>query len=183
MLRVRTRLYPKIERGVLALGWLRAAEAKHGRGGKRLIFVCSGNICRSPYAEAIARMRGLNAISCGTHTRTGLPADGLAVTEAARRAVDLTSHTTTRWEDIELEEGDLIIAMQLRHAWAVLPRARAHHNPVVMLSSLLAEFAPVWDPYGKPGDAYERAFDLIDAGVQRMTQWHDLAARELNGCA
>ena len=176
-------MYPNIERGVLAMGWLRADESRHGRGSRRIVFVCSGNICRSPYAHVLARMRGMNAISCGTHTRPGLPADGVAITEAARRQVDLTSHTTTRWEDVELQEGDLIVAMQLRHAWAVLPRARAHHCPIVMLSSLLPEFAPVWDPYGKHSDAYQRAFDLIDAGVERMTRWHELAARQAHGRA
>ncbi len=183
MLRVRTRLYPKIERGVLALGWLRANEARHSQGSKRLVFVCSGNICRSPYAQALARMRGMRAISCGTHTRPGLPADATAIREAARRDVDLTSHMTTRWEDVDLAEGDLIVAMQLRHAWTVLPRARANRCPVVMLSSFLPEFAPVWDPYGKPGDAYQRAFDLIDSGVDRMARWHELSARETHGRA
>lgn len=183
MLRVRTRLYPKIEWGVLALGWLRANEARHSRGAKRLLFVCSGNICRSPYAHALARQRGMNAISCGTHTRAGLPADAVAIEEAARRDVDLTSHITTRWEDIGLVEGDLIVAMQLRHAWSVLPRARANHCPVVMLSSLLPRFAPVWDPYGKPADAYQRAFELIDAGMDSLMRWRELAARERHGRA
>jgi protein-tyrosine phosphatase len=149
----------------------------------RLVFVCSGNICRSPYAHALARGRGMNAISCGTHTRAGLPADGMAIKEAARREVDLTSHITTRWEDIDLAEGDLIVAMQLRHAWTVLPRARAYRCPVVMLSSFLPKFAPVWDPYGKPGDAYQRTFDLIDTGVDSMTRWRELAARQMHGRA
>ena len=167
---------------MLALGWLRADRARHGRS-RRLVFVCTGNICRSPYAQAVARMRGVNAVSCGTQTDTGLPANDVAVAEAARRSVDLTSHTTTRWEDLELEEGDLIVAMQLRHAWAVLPRARERSCPVVMLSSLLPEFAPVFDPYGKESAAFQHAFDLIDTGVESMTRWPDLAARTTNGRA
>jgi protein-tyrosine phosphatase len=128
-------------------------------------------------------MWGMRAISCGTDTRPGLAADKVAIAQAAQRAVDLTSHTTTRWEDVELEQGDLIVAMQLRHAWAVLPRAREYHCPVVMLSSLLPEFAPVWDPYGKDDGAYHRAFDLIDMAVTRMKEWPGLAARKTNGRA
>jgi protein-tyrosine phosphatase len=156
---------------MLALGWLRADEARHRPNLKRVVFVCSGNICRSPYAEVIARVRGLTAVSCGTETETGLAADSTAIVEAARRGVDLKAHRTTRWEDLELQAGDLIVAMQLRHARAVLPRARASDCPVVMLSSLLPQFAPVWDPYGKQSPEFQRAFDLIDAGVQRMSQW------------
>ena len=163
---------------MLALGWLRAEEARH-RPLKRVVFVCSGNICRSPYAEVTARMRGLTAVSCGTETQTGLAADNTAIIEAARRAVDLNAHRTTRWEDLELEAGDLIVCMQLRHALAVRPRARASGCPVVMLSSfLLPQFAPVWDPYGKQSPEFQRAFDLIDAGVQRMSQW-----KQASGCA
>jgi protein-tyrosine phosphatase len=182
MWRVRSYLYPEIERGLLALGYLRADQARHGRA-KRLVFVCTGNICRSPYAQAVARMRHVNAVSCGTQTNNGLPANDVAIAEAARRAVDLTSHTTTCWEDLELEEGDLVVAMQLRHAWAVLPRARARSVPVVMLSSLLPEFAPVFDPYGKDSAAFQRAFDLIDMGVQNMIRWPALAAVQANGRA
>jgi protein-tyrosine phosphatase len=162
---------------MLALGWFRADEVRHWRALKRMVFVCSGNICRSPYAEVAARMLGLDAVSCGTHTRAGLPADATAITEAARREVDLTAHRTTRWEDCEIETGDLIVAMQLRHALAVLPRARARSCPVVMLSSfLLPEFAPVWDPYGKQSAEFRRAFDLIDAGLRRMSQLKEGAA-------
>ena len=157
---------------MLALGWLRADEARHRCSLKRVVFVCSGNICRSPYAEVSARMRGLTAVSCGTQTQTGLAADNTAIIEAARRAVDLKAHRTTRWEDLELEAGDLIVCMQLRHALAVRPRARASGCPVVMLSSfLLPQFAPVWDPYGKQSPEFQRAFDLIDAGVHRLSQW------------
>ena len=162
---------------MLALGWLRADEGRHRPNLKRVVFVCSGNICRSPYAEVIARMRGMTAVSCGTQTETGLEADSTAIVEAARRAVDLKAHRTTRWEDLEPQAGDLIVAMQLRHARAVLPRARAYGCPVVMLSSLLPQFAPVWDPYGKQSPEFQRAFDLIDAGVQRMSQWHVATGR------
>ena len=177
MLRVRTRLYPLIERSLLTFGWLRADETRHGRHCKRVVFVCSGNICRSPYAEVIARMRGLPAVSCGTHTQTGLPADATAIVEATRRAVDLSAHRTTRWEDFEPGDGDLLVAMQLRHARAILPRARDKGCPVVMLSSLLPEFAPVWDPFGKGSPEFQRSFDLIDAGVERLSQWRSLGGR------
>jgi protein-tyrosine phosphatase len=182
MLRVRTYLYPEIERGVLALGWLRADQARHGRS-RRLVFVCSGNICRSPYAQAVARQRGVNAVSCGTQTHAGLPANEVAIAEAARRSIDLTSHRTTRWEDLEIEEDDLIVVMQLRHALSVLPRARERSCPVVMLSSLLPEFAPVFDPYGKESAAFQRAFGLIDRGIQSITEWPDLTALQANGRA
>jgi len=126
MLRVRTRLYTWLERSILTLGWLRADELSKWKECERLVFVCTGNICRSPYAEVAAHRHGLRAVSCGTQTQTGLPANATAIEEAALRRVDLSSHATTRWQDFEIGKGDLIVAMQLRHAIAVWPRARAH---------------------------------------------------------
>lgn len=169
MLQLRRRMYTWVERSILASGAL-------GTGGRtlepnpgRIIFVCTGNICRSPYAEFVARRHGLEAISCGTDTRAGLPADRGAMEEAHRRGVDMQSHLTTRWEDVELRPGDLIVAMQLQHAIVVRPRVRRQSCRVVMLNSfLLPEFAVIWDPYGKPQQAFSEAFDLIDSGVGRL---------------
>lgn len=136
----------------------------------RLVFVCSGNICRSPYAEAVARSYGACAISCGTATQLGLPADGLAIKEAAERARDISAHRTMPWEQVTLTPGDVIVAMQLRHAIAVLSRARQRSAPVVMLSSVLPKHAVISDPYGWPQQEYMRIFDLIEAGVRSIVQ-------------
>jgi protein-tyrosine phosphatase len=168
MLRVRARLNSLIERGVLALGCLRADRLRQWHHCRRLIFVCSGNICRSPYAQEAARRHGIAAVSCGTHTNNGLPAEPAAIREAARRGVDLSAHRTTKWDDLAIEKGDVIVAMQLRHALTVLSRARAEAYPVVMFSSLLPGFATVWDPFGKPDEQFRQVFDLIDAGIARF---------------
>jgi protein-tyrosine phosphatase len=178
MLRVRARLNSSIERGVLALGWLRADRVRQWPERARLIFVCSGNICRSPYAQEAARRRGIAAISCGTHTDNGLPANSSAVRNAAERGVDLSVHRTTKWEDLVVEKGDVVVAMQLQHALAVLPRARAAASPVVMFSSLLPDFTTVFDPYGKPDEQFRAVFDLIDTGIERVARLHAPASLE-----
>ncbi len=170
MLRVRARLSSAVERSALALGWLRADRLRPWHTRERLIFVCSGNICRSPYAQEVARRHGWAAISCGTHTDNGLPANTAAVREAARRGVDLSAHKTTRWEDLEVEKGDVIVAMQLQHALAVLPRAREEDFPVIVFSSLLPSFTTVWDPYGKSDEQFKAVFNLIDTGLARVAR-------------
>jgi protein-tyrosine phosphatase len=170
MLRVRARLNSAVERGVLTLGWLRADRLPQWQECGRLVFVCSGNICRSPYAQEVARRHGLAAVSCGTHTNNGLPANSSAIQAAGQRGVDLAGHRTTRWEDLEIEKGDVILAMQLQHALAVLPRARAVASRVVMFSSLLPAFTSIHDPYGKPLEEFRRVFDLIDVGISRIAR-------------
>jgi protein-tyrosine phosphatase len=178
MLRVRARLSSAVERSALALGWLRADRLRQWPSCRRLIFVCSGNICRSPYAEEVARRHGLTAVSCGTHTHNGLAANESAVREAAQRGVDLSAHKTTRWEDLKVEKGDVIVAMQLQHALSVLPRARSEAFPVVVFSSLLPSFTTVWDPYGKPAEQFHAVFDLIDTGIARVARLHAPGAVE-----
>lgn len=155
---------------MLALGCLRADRLRQWPQRGRLVFVCSGNICRSPYAQEVARRHGIAAVSCGTDTNNGLPADGAALRTAAERGVDLSAHRTTKWEDLVVEKGDVIVAMQLKHALAVLPRARAEAFPVVVFSSLLPDFTTVFDPYGKPDERFREVFDLIDAGIQRAAR-------------
>lgn len=169
MLQLRNRMYTWVERLALASGNLGANHATLPSGPSRLVFVCSGNICRSPFAEFVARTRGLEAISAGTHTDNGLPADRTALAEASRRGVDMGSHLTTRWEDAPLRGGDLIVAMQLRHVVAVRQRARQLGCHVVLLNAfLLPDFAVIWDPYGKPQNVYAQSFDLIESGIDRL---------------
>lgn len=165
------KLYPRIERPVVALGGFVESRPHSWRNFQRVIFVCTGNICRSPYAEAVARKYGVAAVSCGVATQNGLPADPTAIKEAARRNIDTTTHRTTRWEDLEIKPGDVVIATELRHAMAVRHKAREENCPVVLLSSLLPQkFTVLRDPYGRTQDEYERVFDLIDRSVEHLAQ-------------
>jgi protein-tyrosine phosphatase len=168
MLGVRTRLQRSAERAALAIGCF-GAESVDWQRVQRVVFVCTGNICRSPFAEAFARGRGLTALSCGIDTRTDFPADPMAIAEAARRGVDLNPHRTTRWLEMKLEPTDLVIATQLRHALAVRKRARAAGcRTIVMSSLLLPDFQVVSDPYGRDTQAFVTAFDQIEKAIARI---------------
>jgi protein-tyrosine phosphatase len=162
--RVRQRVNSWVERGAVAAGFLSGTPAAWA-GCERLVFVCTGNICRSPYGEVVARSQGVNAISCGTHTDDGLPAYPRAIEVAAARNVDLSGHRTHRWEDIEIGAHDIVVALQLRHARSVLPRVRQVGGSVVLLSSMLPRFQTIHDPYGRPAQEFTRVFDLIDTAV------------------
>lgn len=169
MFQIRRRINRIAERLALYESSLHVDARALQAGSGRVIFVCSGNICRSPYAEIVARSRGLKAISCGTDTRNDLPADPTAIEEAARRGSDLTKHRTTRWQDLQLQAGDTIVVAQLKHARAIRRRAQQEGCRVVLMSSLLLpEFDVVWDPHGKPVETYRRSFDLIERAIGRL---------------
>ena len=97
----------------LALGRAGIVEADPDRV-RRLVFVCQGNICRSAFAEAIARNQGLNAISFGLSTGAGLPAHPPAVAAARALGVDLSAHRTQGIADYAPVPGDLLLAMETR---------------------------------------------------------------------
>jgi protein-tyrosine phosphatase len=94
-----------------------------------ILFVCTGNICRSAYAEkalALALSEGGNrwgvtSASAGTHGLTGEGMDPVTESLAARRGVD-TRHTARRLSEEIVEEGGVVLAMTREHRDFVLAR-------------------------------------------------------------
>jgi len=78
----------------------------------RLVFICSGNICRSPFGEFYARAKGLAADSYGLHTRGGDPADPRAIDFASGIGIDMTDHRTRHIRNYAPEPGDLLLVME-----------------------------------------------------------------------
>lgn len=79
---------------------------------KRLVFVCSGNICRSAFAEAVAKTLGFAAVSAGVHAIEGAKADGNAISTAQLMGYDLNDHRTTPIMYPVYSETDLFVAME-----------------------------------------------------------------------
>ena len=81
----------------------------------RVVFVCMGNICRSPVAGAIARAEGYRAYSVGLNCSAGVPADERASEHARFFGVDLNTHGATPFTDFAFTERDLVVAMEPMH--------------------------------------------------------------------
>jgi len=81
---------------------------------RRLVFVCHGNICRSAYAEVVARSLRVDAASFGLSTYAGGPAHPPAMEAARMLGHDMSAHRTTRVEDFDPHPGDLLLAMEVR---------------------------------------------------------------------
>ncbi|MCS5583712.1 hypothetical protein [Marinobacter sp.] len=82
---------------------------------QRLVFVCSGNICRSPLAEVYARSLGREARSCGLDCSDGNPADPRARALAKKRGLTLDHHKTVNVKNFEFRDNDLVVLMEPRH--------------------------------------------------------------------
>lgn len=144
---------------------------------KRILFVCSGNTCRSPMAETLARSlagdRPLDFASAGLSAQDGSPASDEARAAMARRGLDLESHRARKMNEAILAEADLVLAMEARHRDG-LRRFASSEGKVMLLSEWAGEPAPcpgVDDPFGKGEDEYEttaeRLTGFIEAGLAR----------------
>lgn len=98
---------------------------------KRLVFVCVGNICRSPLAEAVATSLGYDAISYGLDTRGDDQADPRAISFGKSIDVDLVNHKTRKIEEYCAKEGDLLVCMEPKHLQML--KKLGNRKPVTLL--------------------------------------------------
>ena len=140
----------------------------------RILFVCMGNIGRSPTAEGVFRRLGAERVpgveievdSAGTHDyHVGDPPDPRSIAAAARRGVDLRQLRARLIRDEDFERFDLIIAMDRLNRETLLERSPAPFRERIRLFMEFAvdrEVEDVPDPYygGAPG--FERVLDLAE---------------------
>jgi len=143
-----------------------------------VVFVCSGNICRSPMAEKVfaaeleraGLAEGVRVTSAGTGGwHVGDPADGRAA--AVLRAAGYPSDHRARQVDAEALGADLIVALDDTHRRALCDVGASRVRLLRSFDPTAPEGAEVPDPYYGGDDGFDEVLAMIQAAVPGMLDW------------
>ena len=127
---------------------------------KTIIFVCTGNTCRSPMAEcmlrALVKQRGLEnewrILSAGTYAMSGAPASQGSLRAMQRRGLSLDGHRSQAVTRVLLDSADLVVGMGQSHIMQLRMMYPDCQTPMYAFDD-----PPVSDPYGGTDADYARA--------------------------
>lgn len=155
----------------------------------KVLFVCMGNICRSPMAEGMFRHAikeaGLeNQVqidSAGTHSyHVGSPPDPRAQQAILKRGIDISGQRSRLVTDRDFAEYDYILVMDgANHVHLIRRASDAHKNKIRRLLSFSKKYPnlDVPDPYYGGTDGFEENLDMIHDAVQNLVREISLNAQ------
>ena len=148
----------------------------------KVLFVCTGNICRSPSAEGVFRRMiddaGLADLigvdSAGTHAyHVGEAPDPRAQAAARKRGYDISGHVARQVKQEDFREFDLILSMDWENLAALQQMApKVYHHKLMLLMRYSNEFeeATVPDPYYGGPEGFVKVLDYLEDACEGVME-------------
>lgn len=126
---------------------------------ERVLVVCRGNVCRSPFAAEWlrARMAGVDVRSAALLDRPGRRPPQVAIAEAAAAGVEIANHRSRTLRDGDLDWADVVLVFDGAIEREVLSRGARRVMPIWRLG----DEAPVADPWGEPAEVFAGTYAKI----------------------
>jgi protein-tyrosine-phosphatase len=147
---------------------------KAAGGPNKIVFLCYGNICRSPLAAALAeqRLRGVMIDSGGFHEQTGRTCPQKILRIGKIFGIDLSGHRSAHVTRDQLANADLVVAMDLEN----LNRVRHEFPEMADRTTLLglfgmSEMLAIADPYLADEAVTNRICEQVRAGIEGLASW------------
>lgn len=139
---------------------------------RRIMVICHGNICRSPFAERHLAVHcpGIEIRSAGLEAGEGDPAQPGALRIAAGFDIDLSDHAAHRLDSKDMDWADLVIGMTGRHQATVQRRWPQGRAKVRLLGDYLPDTPhAIEDPWGQDDAVFLAIFQRIALANQRIS--------------
>ena len=152
-----------------------------------LIFVCTGNICRSPMAEGIMKelildkyethkqVMPIEILSAGTHSVHRSPASGFAIEVADNHGINLKFHRSRQISEGIIKAADLILTME-RNNTDYIKQRWSYIDYIYELKSFqrdennIEDSIDIIDPIGMDIDVYKGVFDELQKEIVRVSE-------------
>lgn len=154
-----------------------ASRVRRNRRPRRVMVVCYGNICRSPYAEAYLRsslqqagIPGIEVVSSGLYGPDRAANEQGAALALARR-IDLSRHRSKLFHASDATRSDLVLVMTRSQQAQLMRQFGVPRDRIELLGDFDTEDPPyreIVDPYGHPDDVFRKVFDQIERSLDGL---------------